>query len=243
MGDGNLPPEVLQAAGRVEEVCGKVICPSVPTCKNSVIDYFVVDRRLLQAVRYVKRMEGFGITPHHPVRMAIMVLPRKMRVRRMVAPRKIPAVLPQGCLAEKDCERAGGGGQGECTEAGAVDGWQERVQQWFGKVEEIVCGIMGLEGKAAERIGGRGQGPKMVWKCALGPPGDKPAFSTKVSRSWAKLRGWCSTIRQAGRVLGTEDEGGHPLAKAAQVCGRRIRAAERWGWRGGGGLRRADSVC
>ena len=54
-------------------------------------------------------------------------------------------------------------------------------------VEGIFCGVLGQEGKAALRLRGRGHGPRMVWKCALGAPGCPEAFSTKVSRSWAKL--------------------------------------------------------
>ena len=58
MGDWNMPPEVLEAAGWVGEVEGKIVSPKLPTCKGSVIDYFVVDRRLMHAVLYVKRLEG-----------------------------------------------------------------------------------------------------------------------------------------------------------------------------------------
>ena len=133
MGDWNLAPEVLQAAGWVEEVCGKIICPSVPTCKKSVIDYFVIDRRLLQAVKYVKRMEGFGITPHYPVRMAIMALPRRMTVRRLVAPQKVPAVLPQGCLTEKECEESEAREWAAAREGragGGRSGWSVGLARW-----------------------------------------------------------------------------------------------------------------
>ena len=206
MGDWNLSPEVLQASGWVEEVCGKVLCPSMPTCKNSTIDYFVVDRRLVHAVVYVKRLEGFGITPHYPVRLAI----RALMVRRMVAPRKIPAVLPSGCLSAGDYEAAErlqreGGSLGLGREE-----WRGRMGGGLDAVEGIMCGILGQEGKAAERICGRRHGPRMVWKCALGKPGDDQSFSTKISRSWAKLRGWCHTIRQARNVLGGGLRGGRP---------------------------------
>ena len=233
MGDWNLSPEVLQASGWVEEVCGKVLCPSMPTCKNSTIDYFVVDRRFVHAVVYVKRLEGFGITPHYPVRMAIRALPRRMMVRRMVAPRKIPAVLPSGCLSAGDYEVAErfqreGGSLGLGREE-----WRGRMGGWLDAVEGIMCGILGQEGKAAERICGRRHGPRMVWKCALGKPGDDQSFSTKISRSWAKLRGWCHTIRQARNVLGGGAWGGHPLGRAAEVCCRRILAARKWQWREG----------
>ena len=56
MGDWNMPPEVLHAAGWVDEVEGKIVAPTMPTCKGSVIDLFVVDRRLMNSILYVKRM-------------------------------------------------------------------------------------------------------------------------------------------------------------------------------------------
>ena len=95
-----MPPDVVQASGWLEEVCGKAVSPSVPTCKNSIIDYFVVDRRLMDSVVYVKHLEGFGIAPHYPVRLAISAVPRRLMVRRMLAPLEMNAVLPQGCLPE-----------------------------------------------------------------------------------------------------------------------------------------------
>ena len=229
MGDWNMAPEVLQASGWVDEICGKAVCPGVPTCKKSIIDYFVVDRRLMHAVLYVKRMEGFGSRPHYPVRMALRALPRSLRVRRMIAPQKIPAVLPQGCLPEHACAEEGF--IGEASGGGSGRDLSERVGVWLDGVESVLSDVLGKEGKMAERVCGRARGPRMVWKCALGSPGDAAAFSTKISRSWAKLRGWCMTIRQAKDQLGDALRNGHPLGKAAEVCSRRIKAAGKWAWR------------
>ena len=92
---------------------------------------------------------------------------------------------------------------------------------------------MGKGGKERERIVGRAMGPRLVWKSALGPPGDKAVHSTVVSRSWSRIVEWCGTIRQAHKHAGARSDRLHPMAKAAQVAARRIRAAKKWKWKPG----------
>ena len=77
---------------------------------------------------------------------------------------------------------------------------------------------------------GRAEGPRFVWKSVLGPPGDKVLHSTVVSRSWHKIAGWCATIKQARTHAVACDDRHHPLARAAAVARRRIRAAAKWNW-------------
>ena len=105
MGDWNMVPAALDAVGWVEEIEGKIVCPQVATCMGSTLDYFVIDRRLMHAVMYVRRLDNFGIHPHSPVRMAIRAEPRKLMIRTLVAPKKIPAHLPAGCLTEAQAEQ------------------------------------------------------------------------------------------------------------------------------------------
>ena len=88
--------------------------------------------------------------------------------------------------------------------------------------EEIWVGIGGQEGSKAEGMMGRANGPRLVWKCALGPPGDCMVHSTLVSRSWARIVGWCSTIRQARAHNEARENQTHPMACAARVAQRRI---------------------
>ena len=236
MGDWNLQPETLEASGWVDEVEGKIICTRLPTCKRSVIDFFVVDRRLMHAVMYVKRMEGFGITPHYPVRMAMRMRPRKLVVRSLAAPQRVPASLPQGCLTKEQEElaREVAGVTGREEGHGQLQ-WEERVARWFEAVEEICAGIMGKEGRDKARMHGRTQGPRLVWKSALGPPGDQALQSTKVSRSWGEIFGWCCTIKSACVHKEAIDRR-HPLARAAGVARRRILAARKWSWGDGEAL-------
>ena len=202
------------------------MCSRVPTCKGSVIDFFVIDRRLMHAVLYVKRLDNFGLVPHSPVRMALMAEPRKMMVRMLVAPQCVPARLPAGCLTKEQFEAGKEGFERE----GGVGPW---MNSWMRKAELVWAGIGGKEGKALGRACGRADGPRMVWKSALGPPADKVLFSTVISRSWCKIAGWCTTIKQAREHAVSRDNREHPLARAAGVAQRRIRAAAKWKWKPG----------
>ena len=65
---------------------------------------FVIDKRLLPAVLYIKRLDGFGTAPHFPVRLAVRAEPRQLRVRSLVAPSGVKAVLPMGCLNQGHAE-------------------------------------------------------------------------------------------------------------------------------------------
>ena len=202
------------------------MCPTVATCKGSVLDYFVIDRRLAHAVLYVKRLDNFGFNPHCPVRLALMAEPRRLMVRTLIAPQRIPAVLPAGCLTREQSEYQMRGGVG----AGGIGTW---LGEWTEAAEKVGAAIGGKGGKEEEKSCGRARGPRLVWKSALGPPADKRLFSTVVARSWSKLAGWCAAIRRAGEHGEARHNGQHPLAKAAQVAHRRVRAAAKWSWEQG----------
>ena len=152
-------------------------------------------------------------------------------VRRMLAPLKINVVLPQGCLPESAFVEFGRG-EGIAGDS-EEDGGGERLGRWFDVVEGIFCGMLGQQGKAGLRLRGRRRGPRMVWKCALVALGCPEAFSKGGARSWAKLRGWCRTIRQARSFFREAWRGGHPLGRAAEVCCRPIVGAGRWDWKQG----------
>ena len=226
MGDWNMELGTLEAAGWAEEVEGKILCPTLPTCKGSVLDCFVIDRRLMHAVLYVRRLDNFGLHPHSPVRLALMAEPRKLLVRTLVAPQRVPATMPLGCLTKEQTEMGAEGRGGN----GGVGDW---MGGWLARAEGVWAEIWGREGKERERMSGRAEGPKLVWKSALGPPADKVLFATVVSRSWGKIVNWCATIVQAGAHVGARGDRWHPLSRAAMVARRKIRAAAKWEWQPG----------
>ena len=145
-GGWNLAPEALAEAGWVGEVEGRIVATKAPTCGASRLDYFVLSRQLGQGVAYIKRLTGFGIAPHHPIRLALKAGLRRLLVRAMVAPMKVPADLPQGCLEERHYRvvaRDVAGEQGGSGEAPTLVG---RIRRWHEDAEEVWADIGGERG-------------------------------------------------------------------------------------------------
>ncbi len=99
-GDWNVTPEALAASGWLALVDGTVIAPPTPTCNGSVYDYFVVSTKFKQAVVGAAVIEDAQFNPHSAVRLFIAAAPRAIHQRTLVAPRKLAADMPQGCLTE-----------------------------------------------------------------------------------------------------------------------------------------------
>ena len=182
----------------------------------------------MDAVWYVKKMEGFGVSPHSPVRLAIWAGPRRLMVRRMIAPHRVPAVLPAGCLTKEQASAMKEGGEEweRCT-------LEEKIKDWFEVAEKMWSDMAGKEGRERARMEGRATGPRFRWKSALGPLGCAALYSTMMSRSWSKIVGWCGTIKQMRAHVLARADANHPLARAAAIAKRRIMAAKKWKWKEG----------
>ena len=212
----------------MNEVVGEIVATKAPTCGASRLDCFVVSRQLGQGVAYIKRLTGFGTAPHYPVRIAIRAGMRRLCVRAMVAPKKVPALLPQGCLEEKHCMLAAAEESRTPEEGGSGANLEGRIKEWYTVAEEVWADIAGKDGEERTKMLGRAKGPRFVWKCALGPPADSTMLSTKAARSWKKLEGWCDAIKLACTHRHSKGCVAHPLWEAARVARRKIAAAAKW---------------
>ena len=67
-----------------------------PTCHQSTYDYFVVSDSLAHAVVGVQRVEDAGLSPHYPTRLLLRGDARRLVVRRLARPSKVPGVIPSG---------------------------------------------------------------------------------------------------------------------------------------------------
>ncbi len=132
-GDWNLAPEELAASGWLALVDGAVIAPATPTCNGKVYDYFVVSNRFKQAVIGAAAISDAQHNPHTAVRLFVSAAPRALVSRSLVAPRKIGANLPAGCLtadaaaAATRCASDGGApspwvARARRSQAGGTDG-------------------------------------------------------------------------------------------------------------------------
>ena len=98
--DFNVTPDVLRQTGWLALVKGSIVASTDPTCNKNVYDYFVVDRRLGAAVLGVSLVNDAGFHPHFPSRIFLRGKLRDMKKRVLVAPKKIGARVPIGCVSD-----------------------------------------------------------------------------------------------------------------------------------------------
>ena len=77
-------------------VGGQIIATSHPTCKNRVIDFFVVSDSMAGMVVGASVIGDALCRPHWPVRLYIKAGVRTMAVRMLKNTGKLPAILPHG---------------------------------------------------------------------------------------------------------------------------------------------------
>ncbi len=103
-GDFNVTPEQLAASGWLELTKGVIVAPTRPTCNERVLDFFVVSECLAHAVKGAAVITDAYCGPHYAVRLYLSGQPRATHQRRLRAPTKIAAELPQGCLPRAAAE-------------------------------------------------------------------------------------------------------------------------------------------
>ena len=93
-GDWNMPPDILAQSMWLRVVDGVVFATELPTCNDSVYDYFVVHRSIAHAVVGVQRLADASLSPHFAVRLLIRGDARRAMVRKLVRPPRVPGRLP-----------------------------------------------------------------------------------------------------------------------------------------------------
>ena len=99
-GDWNITPEMLRGTNIFNVMDATVAAPVLPTCHQSVYDFFVVPKRMAKAVVAVQRIDDAGLNPHWPSRLVLRSDMQRMRVREIVRPPRIPGALPAGPMHE-----------------------------------------------------------------------------------------------------------------------------------------------
>ena len=112
--DFDFPIEVLQASGWPALVKGKIIAAPAPTCGRKVCDYFVASEGLGGSVVGASVFDDAGFHPHFPSRLFPRGRLRSDLKRPLVAPRKLDAYCPSGCVGDPERFRSPlcPGGQG-----------------------------------------------------------------------------------------------------------------------------------
>ena len=93
------PPEALAATGFLQLAAGRAVAPRSWTCNRRTIDYFVVSASLMPAMVAVLPVGDPPWDPaksaqHCPVRLLLRAGPNLTYIRKIKAPKKVPAQLP-----------------------------------------------------------------------------------------------------------------------------------------------------
>ena len=185
--DFNFTPQVLRGTGWLELVQGTLWTPKAPTCNFAEYDYFVIDRRLDHAVLGVAVINDTGSRPHSAVRLWLREAPRRDRVRVLRRPGKAPALLPSGCATQAEVQRwealaAALAAAPSTADLGAA--LDVALRGWIQTVEHSIADQLSLSTAERKRFCTRANGPKFVWRCALGPPGAACKRVSLVTVAW-----------------------------------------------------------
>ena len=194
-GDFNLTPQQLHESGWVDLVGASVCAPQVPTCNQKVMEFFVLDRRLVDAgaVKGLAVVRDSPGNPHYAVRLWLDGRCRRNQVRMLSSPSKVGASLPFGPFAES----VGRGWDFLLPSqplACSVDEAGTSLAAVLSRIERELADISMLEGKARQRAMGRAEGPRFVWKCGMGPPTSQLPKVSRVTVAWHTLAKWLADV-------------------------------------------------
>ena len=174
-------------------VNGKIVSPNHPTCKNRVIDFFVVSNNIAGMVVGAITAGDALCKPHNPVRLYLRADARTMSVGILKQVFKLPAVLPRGPSWPHD-------------DLGDVDNLtkNQKYELFVTRMDKEAISLLTLDDKAAKQYVGRADGPKFVQKNALGNEQGGTRRTTAVSRAWRRTAGWLDDLLKTHRQLAWE---------------------------------------
>ncbi len=174
--DANMSPdELLRDAGDwLDKIGGTVVAPDKPTYTNgntsSLIDYFIVDKRLTPAVESVRIVDRFPSSPHKMIALRIRAAATRYVVRVARQPKAFPVEKPVGCSRKPpiaDFAMARAAATSTAADSGALcAAWNHA----FDIVEHDLCGTCDLvtsSGSPRADYCGRGKGERFRWKQVL----------------------------------------------------------------------------
>ena len=180
-GDWNLTPQQVGSTNILDVMCGQIVAPTMPTCHQSVYDYFVVPRCIAHAVVAVQRIDDAGLSPHWPTRLVLRSDMQRMRVREIVRPPRIPGTLPAGPQSPPPTYDA-------CQAATISGNLRSAIDMWY-------CGARGELAPLAG-LPCRSFAPRFRWAPAVQACPSPHAGTTAVAVDWrvfaARLNDICA---------------------------------------------------
>ena len=195
--DWNMTPEALSATGWPRMIDGCIIATTLPTCNESVYDFFVVSQGLRHAVKGVQRIKGAGLQPHFPVRLLLSGNARRLAVRKLVKAQRVHGTLPHGPLnrpAEFD----------EVSDAAARGNVTEAMTKWYRLARLEWSSLTGRNMEHRKH--------RFVWTSAAGRLADPNAGTTFAARLW---RYAATTAKEAQQALNNRHREGYAQRRRA----------------------------
>ena len=173
-GDFNCEPGELERSGWLQLVSGCIVAPVTPTCGEKVLDFFIVPTAIRHAVVAVQVLTGAGITPHSSVRLLLRADVRHLQLRRLKAPRRLPAHMPQGCLTEAIA----------LSDVAMFDHVDTQHGATYGAAEIAACHVMGFDCRSSKMYSGRRDGISYAWTVAAPPIGGSQSRMSALALAW-----------------------------------------------------------
>ncbi len=181
-------------------------------------------------MRSVQVVRDEGFYPHSPVRLFLSAAPRRILLRRLVAPRRISAQLPPSCANAGMLEQPPAATP--ITTAEELDCAHDE----FIVTAENFWDHLDATSGSTKRVT-RAAGPRFRWTPALGQVAQRHRFSSAASSTWRLLARHLHVITRA-IVLGLRPCGAGGAAKQAAAAWRGICAAAAPSKRDGQGMAR-----
>ena len=166
-GDWNLTPTVLDNSGWITLIKGRIHSAGVPTCNLQEYDFFVLDARLSTAAVGVKAISGSGNPLHVPTRLYLRGNARCNMVNVIIAPVKVPAFLPAGCLPQGADNGWDAIAPDDSPSTVSAGGLNRALCNWFDRAESAIADIRSFDStQAALEVL-----QKLARRCREGAPG------------------------------------------------------------------------
>ncbi len=212
--DWNVTPrELRERVGRLLDRAGAVVrAPLEPTCypptgRPRVIDYFLVDARIGDAVSEAQIDRTVVGSPHRAVRITIKGRAVGGLVQMVRKPRMLPRVRPTGCprrpLVPGSGKGDGGGGGVEEGGGQGLDGWWRNVAYCIEAELCRECDCVKSDGAPDERYTGRGNGLQLVRRPLM-----PPRISARHGRADGRLHRLAWTLNKMEELIHLEGRGG-----------------------------------
>ena len=120
--------------------------------------------------------------------------PRDLKIKVLIPPGKVPALLPAGCLPESEHLGWDGIVDVEAPENFGIQTFNDDFVKWIVRAESSVSDILSLSGAERMHTCSRSKGHKFSIQPAIGRPGSNSPRLSNVTQAWKCISVWFSDM-------------------------------------------------